>query len=1064
RNQLETEELIGFFVNTIVLRSEVTGDLTARGLIQRVREVVLQAYAHQDLPFERLVEEVRPERSLSHEPVFQVMMVLQNLRQDGGNLPGVKTQAVGIRRVTVQRDLTLEIQERPDTLLLSLEYNADLFDHTRMTRMLGHFEALLQAMADFPERRLSEAPRLTEAEAHQVLREWNDTAAGALTDGTIHGLFARQASLTPDAVAVVQGDARLTYRELAARSAAVAAVLRVRGVGPEVPVAICTERSPESIVGLLGILAAGGAYVPLDPGNPAERQALVLADVRPPVLLTQRRLAAALQPHGVPLLCLDDELPVAVPDEAAAFPENLAYVIYTSGSTGRPKGVGVDHRAAVGHFATLRRVLGLEPLDRVLQFSSLAFDVSVQEILPTLLCGAALVLRDETVATVPEMVEWVDRHEISVLSLPTAYWNLLAQAGAQVEAVPAPKHLRVAVVAGEAMLPEPLRVWRKSPWGGVRLINGYGPTEATVLSTVEEPGDGLAAVPIGRPLADRVNYVLDPALGPLPAGVPGELYLGGMGLARGYLGRPVETAERFVPDALSGVPGARLYATGDLARTLADGRIEFLGRIDQQLKIRGFRVEPGEVEAALLELPGVRECAVVARDLTGGLRLVAYLVLDPEATVDSVREPLRKRLPDYMVPSHFEVLDALPRTATGKVDRKALPAPAGEGQESVGYLAPRDEVERQVAALWEDVLGVRPVGLRDDFFHLGGHSLLAVRLLSRLESATGKRIPMAALFQGATVERLAALVRGQDVPLREASLVPIQTRGTRPPMFWVHPAGGNVLCYAPLSRALGDDFPVYGLQAQGLDGTLAPFTDIGDMAAHYLSEMEEVAPEGPYYLGGWSLGGVIAFEMARQLRERGREVKLLVMIDVRAPELEDRLAAKDPRTLLRSFALDFGLPPDFSMEEDPLGFDFNRQLGVILEKAKAEGLVAPDIELAQVSRYFEIFRANFRALSQYKPGRLPGGAALLKAAEPLQRIPQRPEAGWIERNFRRAHLALDTAWSKAWSRWLRPTLGWRPLVEEEIETGLLPGTHYTLLRQPNVEALADWLRKALSRG
>jgi amino acid adenylation domain-containing protein len=1065
RNQLETEELIGFFVNTIVLRSDVSADLSARELIQRIREVVLEAYAHQDLPFERLVEEIRPERSLSHEPVFQVMMVLQNnLRQGGERLPGVKTQTVGIRRVTVQRDLTLEVQERPDTLLLSLEYNAELFDHTRMTRMLGHLEVLLQSMAEFPERRLSEAPRLTEAEAHQVVREWNDTGTEAPADGTIHDFFARQAALAPDAVAVVQGETRLTYRALAERARTVAALLRTRGIGPEVPVAICTERSPESIFGLLGILMAGGAYVPLDPGNPSERQALVLADVRPPVLLTQRRLAAALEPHGIPLLCLDDDLPGMGETEAVpAVPENLAYVIYTSGSTGRPKGVGVDHRAAVGHFTTMRRVLGLEASDRVLQFSSLAFDVSVQEILPTLLCGATLVLREETIATVPEMVEWVDRHRISVLSLPTAYWNLLAQAGTQVEAAPAPKHLRVAVVAGEAMLPEPLRVWRKSPWGAVRLINGYGPTEATVLSTTDEPRDSLPAVPIGRPLANRVNHVLDPALRPVPSGVPGELCLGGEGLARGYLGKPAETAERFVPDPLSGIPGARLYATGDLARTLADGRIEFLGRIDQQLKIRGFRVEPGEVEAALLELPGVRECAVVARDVAGvgGLRLVAYVVLEPEASVDSVREPLRKRLPDYMAPAHFEVLEALPRTATGKVDRKALPAPASEGQETGGYLAPRDEVERQIAALWEDVLGIRPVGLRDDFFHLGGHSLLAVRLLSRLESATGKRIPMAALFQGATVERLAALVRGQDMPLREASLVPIQTRGSRPPMFWVHPAGGNVLCYAPLSRALGDDFPIYGLQAQGLDGTLAPFTDIGDMATHYLGEMEAVAPEGPYYLGGWSLGGVIAFEMARQLRERGKEVKLLVMIDVRAPELEDRLAAKDPRTLLRSFALDFGLPPDFSMDEDPLGFDFNRQLGVILEKAKAEGLVAPDIELAQVSRYFEIFRANFRALSQYKPGRLRGGASLLKAAEPLQRIPQRPEAGWIERAVRRAHLALDTAWSKAWSRWLQPTLGWRPLVEKEIGTGMLPGTHYTLLRKENVEALAEWLRRAL---
>jgi amino acid adenylation domain-containing protein len=770
RNRPGDEGLIGRFVNTLVMRTDLSGDPTFRELLGRVREAALGAYDHQDLPFERLVEELQVHRDLSRVPLSPVMLALQNVPRESLQLPGLNLEQQEVEGGTVKYDLFFSMSEEKG-LKGGLAYNADLFDEAMIGRMVGHFRTLLEGIVAAPDRHLSELPLLTEEELHQLLEEWNGTETPYSQDRCIQELFEEQVERTPDAVAVVFEEQQLTYRELNRRANQLAHHLRALGVGPGVLVGICAERSVEVVVGLLGILKTGGAYVPLDPAYPKERLSFMLEDARAPVLLTQERLVGGLPEHVATVVRLDADWPV-IAQEAEENPtsgtaaDDLAYVIYTSGSTGRPKGVMIEHRALSSYVAAAIAAYEITASDRVLQLASLSYDGSVEEVFPCLTSGATLVLRsDRMIDSMQRFGRECGERAISVLFMPTAFWHELVSAFER-EKLTLPPSVRLVSFGGQKALAQRVAQWHEGQTATpARLFNTYGPTEATVVATLcelrPEAGQGNAKreVPIGRPLGDTRVYILDGNLNPAPIGVPGELHIGGSCLARGYLNRPELTSERFIPDPFSDAPEARLYKTGDTARWRSDGNIEYVGRIDDQVKIRGFRVEPAEVEATLEEHAALQGVAVVVRnDSSGDERLVAYMVphRHPAPTVGELRGYLKERLPEYMVPSAFVTLEALPLTPNGKIDRRALqaPDPAGLRAENA-YAEPRTRAEEVLAGIWEEVLGLGRVGIHDDFFELGGHSLLATRVVSRVGDALRVELPLRYLFETPTVAGLA---------------------------------------------------------------------------------------------------------------------------------------------------------------------------------------------------------------------------------------------------------------------------------------------------------------------
>ncbi|HYH80907.1 MAG TPA: amino acid adenylation domain-containing protein, partial [Longimicrobium sp.] len=789
RTRGEVEELIGFFVNTLVLRTDLSGDPGFRETLRRVREVTLRAYEHQEAPFERLVAELQPERSLSHSPLFQVMFIQVGTggERSGMTLPGVEMRAAGGGSRTSKFDLTLSVSTRPDGLVLGLEYSTDLFERATAVRLLGHLERVLEQVTADADPRLSELELADEVERRLVVEGWNRTAVERPLP-SFPRLFEAQAERTPGAAAVTFEERSLTYRELNERANRLACHLTGLGVGPDVRVGICLRRGPEMIVSVVAVLKAGGACVPLDPDYPTERLSFMVADAAAPVLLTQASLRDRLPAlPDVRVLSVDGGAPdegrvenlVAGPD-----PGNLAYVLYTSGSTGTPKGVMMSHAALSNLVAWHRDDAVLAGPRRTLQFASLSFDVSFQEIAVTLASGGELVLVDDELRRdTVQLVHLLARHGVERLFLPFVALQSLAEA---VQETRISLSLREVVTAGEQLVSTPQLSALMGGAAGPRLINHYGPTEthvATAHGLSADPAGWSPLPPIGRPVASTRVYVLDGALRPLPVGVPGELYVGGAQVARGYLGRPALTARRFIPDPFAAEPGGRLYATGDRARWRADGELEYLGRIDQQVKVRGFRVEPGEVEAALRRRAEVRDCAVVAReDASGQKRLVAYVV--GEANADELRAHLRRRLPEHMVPGAFVTLDRLPLTPSGKLDRRALPAPDLASAEE-RYVAPRTPVEEVLAGIWAEVLRLERVGVEENFFELGGHSLLATRVVSRVRAVFSVELPLRALFEGPTVAELAVRVeemRRAGLPVLPA-VVPAERTGALPLSF-----------------------------------------------------------------------------------------------------------------------------------------------------------------------------------------------------------------------------------------------------------------------------------------
>ena len=1041
RNRVEIEGLIGFFVNTLVLRTDLSGDPSFRELLGRVREVALAAHSHQDLPFEKLVEELEPERSPSHTPLFQVMFMLQNAPAGELDLPGVRLRSLGSESsgTAAKFDLTLTVAEVGGTFQGAIEYNVDLFDAASVRRMAGHFAALLEGAVAEPGERLSERSLLTPAERRQ-LAEWNGRQAGLPGERCLHELFEEQAARTPDAVALAFGEERLSYRELDRLAERMSRRLRSRGVGPDVLVGLGAELSPGMVVGLLGILKAGGAYVPLDPAYPRERLAFMVRDTGMPILLVGPHWREILPEFEGRMISPDDareaqETGPGDPTGSGATPGNLAYVIYTSGSTGQPKGVMISHQGVVNYLTWCQEFYRVGSGSGAPVHSSPAFDLTVTSLLAPLLAG-------RTVTLLPEGVEGLAAalaggEPFSLIKITPAHLDVLKQLVPSGSAGSA----GAMVIGGEALHGASLAYWREHA-PATRFINEYGPTETVVGCCVHEvaaaePSSG--PVPIGRPIDNVEMHVLDPWGQPSPAGVPGELHIGGAGLARGYLGRPDLTAERFVPDPWSGRPGARLYRTGDLASWRPDGCLEFRGRTDHQIKIRGFRIELGEIEVVLGQHPAVREATVLAReDSSGDRRLVAYVTpRGAEPAVEELVSFLRERLPEHMVPSAFVLLEALPLTSNGKVDRGALPAPERARSSADGEnLGPRDGIELELVRIWEDLLGVAPIGVTDDFFELGGHSLLAVRLLANIQRRFGQRLSrdlsLAVLFQGATIEGLARVLRREGRAVSHSSLIPLRPTGSGRPFFVVHPVGGNVFCYLDLSRRLGSR-PVYGLQSLGWSNGAAP-ERIEGMASLYVEEMRKAQPEGPYLLGGWSFGGVVAFEMARQLEEAGQEVSLLALIDSFAPQGAGASPELDEMAGLLLMARDLegltGRPLNVSLE----GL---RSIGLeggalsVLERARAQGSLPPDADVEHLHRLAQVYQRNLLSLRHYLPREYAGSITLFRAE---------PRNGHGERN---------------------PADGWTRLAARGVAVHPIPGDHYTAMRAPHVDGLARALQACL---
>ncbi len=1044
------EQTLGLFLNTVPFRMGL-GHGTWTELIRAAYEAEIELLPFRRYPMSALQQELA--RGDLFEAVFNYTHF--HVSREASALTGFEViESGGVLETQYPLRAEFDRNVLTDDLALSLHFDVHELTEAQVTAIGACYLSALRLIAADPSSSHEAESLLPPEERARILNTWNDTRVETSLERPFPVLFAEEAAKAPSAIAIECDGEALRYDELNLRANRLAHALTDRGVGPEVLVAVGMERGIDLAVAVLGILKAGGAYLPLDPHHPSERLAGVIArsgcrlvlagdDLLPALsgaIEIGRGLAAEAAP---PALCSLAELLAAPASDAnpapRARPENLAYVIYTSGSTGQPKGAMIEHRGMLNHLFAKISDLALGADDVVAQTASQCFDISVWQLLaPLLVGGRVVVCRDEIAHDASRLLAHVETRGVTVLeTVPSFLRALLDEVAAHGPAHVPLSRLRWMIPTGEELPAELCRRWLRQ-YPAIPLVNAYGPTECsddvTHFAMRVPPDEIERRVSVGRPIANTRIYVLDSALVPVPLGCTGELCVGGVGVGRGYLGNQVQTAEVFVPDPFSAEPGARLYRTGDLARYRPDGNVEFVGRVDHQVKLRGFRIELGEIDAALRAHAGVASAVVTVRaDVPGQDRLVAYVVPSGQApSAQTLRAFLGERLPDYMVPAAYVMLSALPLTSNGKIDRRALPAPDASSIGRVRELMPpRDDVELELVKIWQDVLGLDAVGVNDDFFEIGGHSLLAVRLMARIEERFGKKLRLAALVDGPTIEVMAAHLRGTQGTDHRSPLVTVQRGGDAPAIFAVHPVGGNVVCYLQLARRLGKDRPFHALQSPGLEPGQQPLTTVEAMAAVYLEAIRRVQPQGPYSLLGWSMGGVVAFEIARRLRAIGEPVALLAMIDSYPPEAfeaeADGPAAAHllARDLGRTFGREIEVPAS-TLE----GRTAAEQLDAVIEQARAQGVLPRDLDAEHMRRLAQMFVNNRRASARYRPGAFDGSIVHFAATESLA------DGG--------------------------PDTGWERLAAGGVKVHPIPGDHYSILQHDDLASgLGTLLRSVL---
>jgi amino acid adenylation domain-containing protein len=895
RGHLEFKNVVGFFANTIVMRGDFRGNPSVREAIGRAREMALRAFAHEDMPFDMLVDAIAPRRSLKHSPLFQVMFVLQNMPAGDLRLPNLRVEQMELAPNTARFDLAVDAIERAGRLSLFFEYNIDLFDGETVKRMMQHYRAMLAGYVSNPDSPVASVALLSPEEQQLLTVNWNRTETPFDGARTMPKLFEAQVAKTPDAVAVRFDDTLLTYAELNARANQFARRLRSLGVGPSSLVALHIERSLDMLIALLSVQKAGGAYVPLDPSLPAERLYFMLSDSGATVLVTGGAAPAELAvPDGVYLMDLKAESVTSrgldsSNLDAIAGQDDVAYVIYTSGSTGKPKGVAVSHGSLTNFLCSMKHEPGLDADDVVLAVTTISFDIAALELYLPLLVGARIELASRRVAADPtKLAQLVSVSNATVMQATPTAWRQLLEVGWRGR-----QGFR-ALCGGEALPPDLADALLEKV---EELWNLYGPTETTVWSTVERVGREASAISIGRPIANTQVYILDSAGELVPIGVPGEIWIGGAGVAVGYHRRPELTAQRFVPDRFSGQPAARLYRTGDLGRWGGDGRLFHLGRLDDQVKLRGFRIELGEIESVLLQHPAVQSCAVVVRDdQTGDRRLIAYIIAPNKsaALIDELRGLLKAKLPQYMIPSAIVPMASFPHTSSGKLDRSALPLPdAGTLQSGRTSAAPKTRTEKELASIWSELLGVKDVGVHDNFFDLGGHSLLIIRLINEVRKALGFPLRVSEVLQNPTIDLLARLVNESHVKRGQPRVVRLQKGSQEVPLYIM----GAGLDESSLANLIGQGEAVFGtevpLPAAWIEavseGRTSDFPSLEQLIAPHLAALTAHVRSSPCVLAGHSFSGMIAVEVARQLQSQGGQVEAVLLFDTwaRLPHLSD---------------------------------------------------------------------------------------------------------------------------------------------------------------------------------
>ncbi len=1034
QNKFTTDSRFDVFENIILLPLQLNSTSNFNELIKTL-QITLDAQIRQNLLISKeLVEILSP--NAKNKAWFQVLFELENISEE--TLEDSNWEVFNL-------DLSLKIIEQPERLSCVFTYNNNLFEAATIARMMGHFQVLLESIVAHPQQQVVTLPLLTPAEREQIVT-WNNTQIDYPNDRCIHQLFECQAAKTPNAIALIFEEQQLTYQELNQRANCLAHYLREIGVKPEVLVGICVERSIEMVVGILAILKAGGAYVPLDPSYPINRISYMLEDAQVAVLLTQKHLNLDFSQQQTQVVNLEEfnmaiaKLAVGIAPESshnltnAVAPHNLAYVIYTSGSTGKPKGVQIEHRTAVNLLTSIVREPGIDASDTLLSVTTISFDIAVAEIFLPLIVGAKLaVVSRQTASDGHQLLQAMERFQVTFMQPTPVSWKILLAAGWQ-----GCKNLKM-ISTGEALSKELAKQLQDK---GASLWNLYGPTETTIWSSVHQVKADREPISIGRPLANVKYYILDSHLMPLPIGIPGELYIGGDCLARGYFNRPELTAERFVVDPFSDRPEARMYKTGDLAYYSEDGTVVCVGRLDRQVKIRGFRIEIEEIESAILQYPGVQAAAVIVQANTAGYqRLVGYIVNQPNATVnhEALRRSLGQQLPAHMIPFGFMTIDALPLTLNGKIDPKALP-PINFVNQTVAesYLAPRSQLEAQLTSVWEKVLEVK-IGIKDDFQELGGSSLLAITLISEIEQTLQQKIPLKVLSNLTTVEQMArCFVEGQptiedlattpdginpedyqalltimagrqgDRPRPNSLMVALQNQGSKPPLFFCANAYEEA---APLADYLGNEQPFY-LMESGYFTLECTSRQIKALASHHLKDILTVQPQPPYLLAGYSTGGLIALEIAQQLQAMGKEVALLAILDT---------AGSHP--VYQNYQqLNYILRTNWDRLASLKMVD---KFGYLKEKTKL-GIKAK-------------FSAEKSTSDPYIIQPYQGKVSLFLASQSDRRF------------FFNHKIKL----------WLCPRNGWHQGIVSQLKIEQVPGNHFNMLEEAYVQVLGEKLKQAL---